>query len=508
MSSYGRAIPLLVSALLPTLAHGQTAVLTPYALDAKSTWQHGCLSICNCPLGPETPIAGTFSLISEGYSDWYDRYTVADVDWTVKTAEGKVLRITGCGTYIVGGDFALTQRLTLDLSTNGGAPEQFDSGTVIGGGLPRIDITISVSQSSCEYTAIHVIAAPRPLPPPVLYSLSPKSTWQQGCFPPCMCPAGVELPIYGTFKLTDLGFSTWYNHYLVTDVDWTVETADGKPLRLTGSGSYMIGGDFVLDQRLILDLSTNGGAPERFDSGWVIGGGLPRIDLTVSINQMYCHDTVIHVIAASVPLPPPVLYRLLPRSTYQEGCFGLCDCVLYPESRITGTFRLSLGDSNPLYQTYTITDVNWYSFAGTQPRHLTGKGIYTIGGEVALTQRLELDLMVNGETPEHFDSLMVPGGAIFPLIDVNVTIGQLTCFDRPIHLVAAPVADFNLDGGVDRADLDWFLSCVSGPAVGLASFNCAAADLDGDGDVDQSDFGLLQRCMTEPGGTIDPACAE
>lgn len=508
MSSFSRVLSLLVAALPPALAQGQTTAPIPYVLDAKSTWQQGCFPPCKCALGPETPITGTFNLVSLGFSDWYDRYDVTDVDWTVKTAEGTTLRITGSGSYMVGGDFALTHRLTLDLSANGGRSERFDSGTVVGGGLPRIDLTISINQLYCQDTAIHVIAAPRPLPPPVLYSLSPKSTWQQGCFPPCMCPAGVELPIHGTFNLIRLGYSDWYDRYLVTDVDWTVETTDGKALHLTGSGTYMIGGDFVLDQRLILDLSTNGGAPERFDSGWVIGGGLPRIDLTISINQLYCHDTAIHVVAAPLPVPPPVLYRLLPWSTYQEGCFGLCDCILYPESRITGTFRLSPGDSNPLYQTYTITDVNWYSFAGTQPRHLTGKGIYTIGGEVALTQRLELDLMVNGETPEHFDSLMVPGGASFPLIDIQVTIGQLTCFDRPIHLIAAPVADFNLDGGIDRTDLDWFLNCVSGPAIGIAFFNCAAADLDSDGDVDQSDFGLLQRCMTEPGGTLDPACAE
>ena len=508
MSSLSRVIPVLVTTLLPTLLLAQTTPPVPYVLDAKSTWQQGCFPPCKCALGPETPITGTFNLVSKGYSDWYDRYDVTNVDWTVRTTDGQTLHITGSGTYIVGGDFALTQRLTLDLSTNGGKPEHFDSGTVIGGGLPRIDLTVSINQLYCEDTAIHVIAAPRPLPPPVLYSLSPKSTWQQGCFPPCMCPAGQELPIHGTFELTCLGYSDWYDRYLVTEVDWTVETTDGKPLRITGSGSYVIGGDFALDQRLILDLSTNGGTPEHFDSGWVIGGGLPTIDLTISINQLYCHDTAIHVIAAPLPVPQPVLYRLLPKSTYQEGCFGFCDCILYPESRITGTFYLSPGDSNPLYQSYAITGVDWYSFAGTQPRHLTGKGIYKIGGEVALTQQLELDLMIDGNGPVHFDSLMVPGGATFPLIDIEVTIGQLVCFDRPIHVIAAPVADFTLDGRIDRADLDWFLNCVSGPAIAAGSPGCAAADLDGDGDVDQSDFGLFQRCQPGADGSVDPACAE
>ncbi|HOW72067.1 MAG TPA: hypothetical protein PKY77_15815 [Phycisphaerae bacterium] len=507
MSTFTRALPLLAAALLPTLVYGQASLPVVYVLDARSTWQQGCFPPCKCPLGPETPVKGTFKLVSEGFSDWYDRYAVTDVDWTVETAEGKVLHITGSGSYMVGGDFVLDQRLTLDLSTNGGASERFDSGMVIGGGLPRIDITVSINQLYCQDTVIHVIAAPQPPPPPVLYRLDPKSTWQQGCFPPCLCPTGPELSVHGTLTMRHMGFSNWYDHYAVNDVDWTVQTVDGKVVHLTGSGTYIVGGDFALTQRLTLDLSTDGGAAERFDSGTVLGSSLPRIDLTVSINDMYCYDTVIHVVAAPQAVPA-VLYRLLPRSTYQEGCFGMCNCVLYPESRITGTFSLAPEDSNPLLQTYALTDVDWHSIAGTQPRHLTGKGLYKVGGEVALTQQLELDLAVNGGGPEHFDSGMVAGGAKFPLIDIQVTIGQLVCFDRPIHVMAAPVVDFNLDGSGDRADLKWFLRCVSGPEIGFASFGCAAADLDADGDVDQSDFGLLQRCWPEAGDLVDPACLE
>lgn len=341
-----------------------------------------------------------------------------------------------------------------------------------------------------------------------VYILDKKSTWQHGCFPPCKCPLGPETPMTGSFVLVSKGFSDWYDHYAVTEVDWTVETVDGKALHLTGSGTYMVGGDFALTQQLTLDLSTDGGPPEHFDSGTIMGGGIPRIDITVSVNQMYCLDTVIHVSAAPQPLLPSVVYTLRSRSTYQEGCFGLCDCVLYPESRITGTFALALEDSNPLFTTYAVSDVDWHSFAGAQPRHLTGKGVYRVGGEVAVTQQLELDLMINEEPPEHFDSLMVPGGSTFPLIDIYVTIGQLVCFDRPIHVVAGPVVDFNLDGSIDRADLDWFLGCVSGPEVRLLSSGCAAADLDEDGDADQSDFGLLQRCWPAPGEPVDARCAQ
>jgi len=62
----------------------------------------------------------------------------------------------------VGGEFAITQQLTLDLSANGGPARHFDSGVVAGGGgFPKIDATVSLHQeAACFDTVIHVVAAP------------------------------------------------------------------------------------------------------------------------------------------------------------------------------------------------------------------------------------------------------------------------------------------------------------------------------------------------------------
>ena len=82
----------------------------------------------------------------------------------------------------------------------------------------------------------------------------------------------------------------------------------------------------------------------------------------------------------------------------------------------------------------------------------------------------------------------------------------------------ADYGDFNRDGLVNRADLDAFTACVTGPAIpydpanpppGCTLLGVAGllpADFDHDGDVDQSDFGIFQRCWsgTEP---ADPNCA-
>lgn len=63
-------------------------------------------------------------------------------------------------------------------------------------------------------------------------------------------------------------------------------------------------------------------------------------------------------------------------------------------------------------------------------------------------------------------------------------------------VIAAPPVpgDLTGDNQVDKADLDRFLACFSGPTIPHdGSATSQKADLDGDNDVDQDDFGLLQR---------------
>ncbi|TMQ57882.1 MAG: T9SS type A sorting domain-containing protein [Candidatus Eisenbacteria bacterium] len=68
-------------------------------------------------------------------------------------------------------------------------------------------------------------------------------------------------------------------------------------LRILGSGTYKVGGEFAVQQQMSLELSVGGGAPQHFDSGLVTGGGeFPRININVSLHQnKACIDTVIHV---------------------------------------------------------------------------------------------------------------------------------------------------------------------------------------------------------------------
>ncbi len=77
-----------------------------------------------------------------------------------------------------------------------------------------------------------------------LYMLDDGSTYQHGCFPPCLCPLLEEADLRGTFELTFIGFDGLFWNYAVTDVAWTASLGD-PGLPIAGSGTYKVGGEFV-----------------------------------------------------------------------------------------------------------------------------------------------------------------------------------------------------------------------------------------------------------------------
>src|SRR5262245_52991948 len=101
-----------------------------------------------------------------------------------------------------------------------------------------------------------------------LYRLNQDSTFQEGCFPPCLCPITEAVPVKGTFVLTPTGFDGLYNTYAITDVNWLTSSGGAETI-VTGRGTYKIGGEVALQQQLILDLRIGSNKPEHFDSGLV-----------------------------------------------------------------------------------------------------------------------------------------------------------------------------------------------------------------------------------------------
>lgn len=179
---------------------------------------------------------------------------------------------------------------------------------------------------------------------PVPYTLVHGATYQHGCFEPCACPITAEMPMQGTFTLTRTGQDPLFTHYAVTNVNWSVAIA-GQTIAITGNGTYRIGGEFALTHRLQLDLAVGQNQVKRFDSGVVVGGaGFPRIDIVINMNNLYCLDTVLHVVAEPKPLPPPLPRHALFGVRPGHSSVELSLFTGGTASKLQGRIKLFLGD--------------------------------------------------------------------------------------------------------------------------------------------------------------------
>jgi hypothetical protein len=182
------------------------------------------------------------------------------------------------------------------------------------------------------------------------------------------------------------------------------------------------------------------------------------------------------------PDPDHWIDVLDPATTYHIGCYPPCLCPVLIASGASGTFLLTLVARGPLFDMYSVTNVNWTVHLGGRDGHLTGDGTFQFGGELANLQSLELDLSTDGGPIEHFHSGLVGAHVRPPQIDVVISINDMYCFDTVIGVVAAPgcAADFNNDGSLNSRD---FFDFVDAFFAGDPR-----ADFNGDGNVNSQDF--------------------
>jgi hypothetical protein len=131
-----------------------------------------------------------------------------------------------------------------------------------------------------------------------VYRLAPTSTYEHGCFAPCLCPLMETASVRGVFRLVPVTTGNVYQFYEIRDVRWVVEwpTSSTPPLRVVGSGTYKISlgpNNTARTHQMTLDLAIGQNVTQHFDSGLVEATTpFPRIDIDVSINGEYCLDTV------------------------------------------------------------------------------------------------------------------------------------------------------------------------------------------------------------------------
>lgn len=286
-----------------------------------------------------------------------------------------------------------------------------------------------------------------------VFRLTDKSEFQEGCFEPCMCPVSATQNMRGVMRLTyDASgdpSSDGENVYRVHDVQLFVPRSDGT-LTFRGTGVYTIASPSpitLVQQRLQLDLTRDDANPDatsgpiHFDSGWVPLEQTGRINITVSINNMYCFDTVLAIDADRVPNADIVPYALEPGSTFQRGCWNPCDCAIGEPLPMGGTFDLVPLQLTGTFDQYAVVHADWRvatDNAGSAWIPISGFGLYTRFSEFAVQQRMVMALTVGDEASALFDSGSVVTIDQFPLIDVLMSINGLVCFDTALHVIATP----------------------------------------------------------------------
>ena len=136
----------------------------------------------------------------------------------------------------------------------------------------------------------------------------------------------------------------------------------------------------------------------------------------------------------------PIQYSLYSTANLGYGCDGPCACPFVTTGPLSGSFTFYRTSVDPLYTHYELLNILWhYPVSGTgKIATVTGHGTYDIGGEVAIMQRMQLDVVTDGVLAQHFDSGLVPARNIFPAIDVDVRLAVNVCIDSVLHVVAGP----------------------------------------------------------------------
>jgi hypothetical protein len=238
----------------------------------------------------------------------------------------------------------------------------------------------------------------------IKYLLNNESEYHYGCVPPCDCPVHMT-PISGTFTLVHVKTDSLYVYYSVQNIAWKVDLGD-RILKIKGKGRYRIGGEFALTHQLELDLIIDG-EEVHLDSGLVVGGSeFPNISILAEQLDAYCRG--IGIFVSAKPLLKVKPYRLGHGSTYNEGCVPPCYCPIR-SSRLTGTFLLipsALSDIST-YSYYRVRRISWNAVDQDEVIHkIRGRGTYRISDQTTnpVYHQLELDLVIDGGKPQHFDS--------------------------------------------------------------------------------------------------------
>ena len=193
------------------------------------------------------------------------------------------------------------------------------------------------------------------------------------------------------------------------------------------------------------------------------------------------------VLGSCMPADAAVLYRMQEESTLERGCFPPCRCPT-AQASVSGSFELALITVGDVFDFYEVTDVSWLAMFEAGDRTLTGAGMYQMS-PIIEQQVLNLDLALDDAPPEHYSSDIVPLGAPFPDIAVQISVNGGICFDTMVDVRSKPTPrlqvgrdELTWDSGLEIVGYDVVLGSLtvlrdSGGSFELATDACLANDL-------------------------------
>jgi hypothetical protein len=167
-----------------------------------------------------------------------------------------------------------------------------------------------------------------------------------------------------------------------------------------------------------------------------------EIPLTTKLLIAVLLFSAIDLARAASPSQPRS-YRLL------EGSYLLDDCpacgrptILEP---MRGTFNLRLVEENPLFARYELENVAFTAGGVGRTYHVTGRGTYALGGEVALRQEMLLEVRIDDGANDrscYFTNDSPAVNKLWPMLEAAVVQTNGTFFQvYRLHLIAAPLRE-------------------------------------------------------------------
>jgi hypothetical protein len=157
-------VPAIVMLAVGIPGQSYAQVLDPiqYHLASGSNLEYGCFGPCACPVVFSGPLKGDFTFYRPGTDPQSRHYELLNINWSYSMGDSVPPRhVTGHGTYDLAGTDTLTQRMTLELTTNDTLPQHFDSGWVPARPIfPAIDVKAHLRIDACFDSIFHVIASP------------------------------------------------------------------------------------------------------------------------------------------------------------------------------------------------------------------------------------------------------------------------------------------------------------------------------------------------------------